>query len=137
MEQADFNKIFGLYKLRWRIEIIFKSWKSEMRFDNIHQVSAIQLKVLLLSRFIMILFCTQYIFPLCNAIVKKRIQKDLSLLKVIHYLMRKQEKLFYILNDITKNSTKSSDNIAVMAKYCSYDKRRRINYQQCLDEVLS
>lgn len=43
-----------LYSLRWRIECIFKTWKSNFNFDNIHSVSQIQLKVLLHARFITI-----------------------------------------------------------------------------------
>ena len=34
VEQANYKEIFKLYCLRWRIEIIFKSWKSNMNFDG-------------------------------------------------------------------------------------------------------
>jgi hypothetical protein len=33
------------YGLRWRIEVIFKAWKSQMDFHVIHRVSALELKI--------------------------------------------------------------------------------------------
>jgi IS4 transposase len=37
-EIADSTKIYKLYRLRWRIEIIFKAWKGNMNFNKIHNV---------------------------------------------------------------------------------------------------
>ena len=59
VEQADFHKIFMIYGLRWRIEIIFKSWKSHMQFAKLHNVSENQLRVILTARFIMIVIYMQ------------------------------------------------------------------------------
>jgi hypothetical protein len=33
-EKADVNTLIEIYALRWRIEIIFKSWKSNLHFDH-------------------------------------------------------------------------------------------------------
>ncbi len=42
-DKVDFSMILKLYSLRWRIEIIFKSWKSNMNFAKYHNVSSNQL----------------------------------------------------------------------------------------------
>ena len=36
---ADFARILAIYGLRWRIEVIFKAWKSHMNFHLLHRVS--------------------------------------------------------------------------------------------------
>ena len=128
-ETADIGKVFGLYKLRWRIEIIFKSWKSNMSFSRIHNVSKIQLWVILWSRFIMIIICTQLIYTPCRAVVKANSNNDLSLIKVIHYLIRNLQKMILILKELM-DKNQSHSQIYKLAKYCSYDKRiKRTHYQ--------
>lgn len=70
-QDADHKFIFKAYTLRWRIEIIFKSWKSNMEFSKIHNVSKIQLYLILYARFIMIKICIQHIFSPARIIIKK------------------------------------------------------------------
>lgn len=130
-ETADIDKVFGLYKLRWRIEIIFKSWKSNMAFERIHNVSKIQLWVILWTRFIMVIICTQFIYTPCRILIKASFNKELSLIKVIHYLVRNTLKISLILNELHDKSNGSFLHISNLAKYCSYDKRlKRSNFQQ-------
>lgn len=129
-ETADKEKIFGLYKLRWRIEIIFKSWKSNMAFDRIHNVSKIQLWVILWTRFIMVVICTQFIYTPCRILIKSSLNKDLSLIKVIHYLVRNIQKITLILNELQDKAKGRLLHINNLAKYCSYDKRlKRTHFQ--------
>lgn len=131
-------EIFELYSLRWRIEIIFKSWKSNMSFDKIHNVSYVQLHVLLLARFIMILVLTQNIYRQCRTIIKMHHGKYLSLLKLTNYLFRNPRKIAVILYEINKYEGETCKNINTLAKYCSYDKRRnRQNYEQQMDKLFS
>ena len=60
------NHIVALYGLRWRIENIFKTWKSNFSFDKLHNVSEKQLHVLLTARLIVITLSYQGAFaPLC------------------------------------------------------------------------
>lgn len=132
--QENPNSLFVLYSLRWRIEIIFKSWKSNMGFDKIHNVSNVQLHVLILARFIMILICTQNIYRQCRIILKMHCGKHLSLLKLTHYLFRNPKKIAVLYYEINKYEGELSKNISILARYCSYDKRRnRLNYEQQMD----
>jgi hypothetical protein len=40
---VNFKEILAIYGLRWRIEIIFKVWKSHLKFPLLHRVSKLQL----------------------------------------------------------------------------------------------
>ena len=133
-ERIDYTFVFKTYGLRWRIEIIFKCWKSNMGFDKIHNVSKIQLNVLLLARFIMIV-CTQLIFGRCLPIIKKHFKWDLSLLKLTKYLLRHTIKILSILKEISDPDNRSEGAIKAIAKYCTYEKRHRQNYQQKMDAL--
>lgn len=135
--QIDYDFIYQVYGLRWRIEIIFKCWKSNMGFDKIHNVSKIQLNVLLLARFIMIVVCTQLIFGRCRPIVKTDFNRDLSLLKLTKYLLRHPIKIVSILKEINDSDKRTAGGIRAVAKFCVYDKRRkRLNYQQKIDALV-
>ena len=119
------------------MEIIFKSWKSNMAFDKIHEVSKMQLNVILMARFIMILICSHYIFAPCKQLIKKTLQKNLSLFKVMHYLTRNPIKIIEIITDLIKNPNKPGKSIITLAKYCSYDTRKRLNFEQEMDSIFS
>ena len=87
-ERIDYTFIYKAYGLRWRIEIIFKCWKSNMGFDKIHNVSRVQLKVLLVEE----------------------------------------------INNDHKNP---KGHIKALAKFCTYDKRKRPNHWQKMEALFS
>jgi hypothetical protein len=134
-ERIDYAFIYKVYGLRWRIEIIFKCWKSNMAFDKIHNVSRVQLNVLLLGRFIMVLICTQLIFWRCRPIVKMDFNRDLSLLKLTKYLLRHTMKIVSVLAEINDPDKRSQLSIKAVARLCVYDKRKRRNYQQKIEAL--
>ena len=133
---ADFKTILEIYSLRWRIEIIFKSWKSNFQFDCIHNVSNIQLQSILIARLIMILIITHIVYPICKILINNFNERELSLLKLTKYLSRHPVKLHGILKELTERSTHIGKSITALARYCVYDKRQRLNAMQKM-EVLS
>ena len=132
-EDADFVSIFNIYSLRWRIEIIFKSWKSNMEFSKIHNVSNIQLHIIFLARFIMAIIFTQYLFTQCRWIVKKHLNKYLSLLKVTNYLAKHLDKISKLNNELKNYENSIGKTIRNLSKYCSYETRYRVNDEQKMD----
>jgi hypothetical protein len=124
------TEIMALYGLRWRIENIFKTWKSFFNFDKVHQVSENQLRILLLARLIMISICFHHAFvPLYHAILRHS-NKQLSLMKFMRYLRQNPSQLPRFL-------VKGFWNIHLLdavARFCTYDKRKRRNF---VDNVCS
>lgn len=133
--EADYDFIFKAYSLRWRIEIIFKAWKSNMEFSKIHNVSQKQLSIILFARFIMIIICIQYIYAPARQIIRK-LDKYLSLIKLVRYLMKNPVKILQIVRGILNFKGKIDCQILSMAKYCCYEKRKRKNFESNLDQIL-
>jgi len=132
-QDADYNFLLKVYSLRWRIEIIFKSWKSNMEFSKIHNVSKKQLSLILYARFIMIIIYIQYIFSPARMIIKKQLKKKLSMIKVVRYLIKNTSKIIQIAKAIENFKGKLCYHLIALARYCSYDKRVRANFEQEFD----
>ena len=64
-EEGDFKTLLKLYGLRWRIEVIFKTWKSHLNFDSLHRVSEVELKTLLTARLLLITEGTNVLYRRC------------------------------------------------------------------------
>ena len=129
-DMADSNVLLNIYGLRWRIEIIFKSWKSNMHFDNIHNVSKNQLMITLIARIIMFLIITQIIYPLCKSIISRYAKRELSLLKVTKYFIRNPSSLPSILVELKNYPRGQCNTIASISRHCVYEKRSRQNFEQ-------
>lgn len=54
-EKCDANSIYELYRLRWQIELIFKTWKSIMNLHKIHTMNALRLECLLWIKLLWVL----------------------------------------------------------------------------------
>ena len=71
-EAIDFQMLESLYAFRWRIENIFKIWKSNLNFSKIHNVSSNQLHILICARLIMIVLLFDKLYsPIAKAYNKK------------------------------------------------------------------
>ena len=122
--KVSFKEILGLYELRWRIENIFKTWKSNFSFDKVHNVSEHQLHVLLNARLIMITIFYQKIYlPLLQR-VKDTTGKELSLMKLMRYLTQN----IRIARQLLEQKKCNRVQLQAIARYCTYDKRNRANF---------
>jgi hypothetical protein len=130
-EEVEFEEIFALYSLRWRIEIIFKAMKSHLNLDKIHNVPKHQLTFILLGKMILLVIITQFIYAVvCNKIYK-RTRKIISLFKLVRYLKDNINMIEELMKSILKENYIGYDSIELITKYCSYDLRKdRKNYEQ-------
>lgn len=124
--EVDLDQIIKIYSLRWKIEIIFKIWKSHLSFDKVHNVSHNQLWVLLLARFMMILMYTHLMYIPYFHKVRKYCGRNLSMMKFITYIINNQEKIESLLSGLV-NSVDNNKLLDIIVKYSAYDKRKRIN----------
>jgi len=134
---ASFQDILDMYGLRWRIESIFKAWKSNMNFANIHAVSERQLHVLLAARMTKIVLWTHIVFRPALERVRNDYGRDLSMIKTMRYLVLNPERVPSIVKALRERTEKMAV-LGALAKYCTYDRRRkRPNFIQTKERVLA
>jgi hypothetical protein len=129
-DQADFNTLLKIYGLRWRIETIFKSWKSNMHFDHIHNVSKCQLIITIIMRMIMFLIINQLIYNPFKKLISMKMDRNVSLLKLTKYIIRNPTRIASLLKDLKNNTDVVSQSISTIARHCVYEKRNRQNFEQ-------
>lgn len=131
-EKANFKKIMKIYSLRWKIEIIFKIMKSHMCLTKLHNVSFNQLQVLLIARFIVMTLSIHNIYQPYYLLIKNQFKKYLSMGKFIKYILKNPECFQKIIIETLKPDTNELFIINQLARYCTYDKRKRLNFLQQL-----
>lgn len=111
----------NLYSLRWRIECIFKTWKSNFSFGKFHNISEVQLWVLLHARLIIITISYQCLYKPLELNIYKQLGKQLSLLKFMRYISR------CLINFVSQFIGAETKDLALqkVARYCCYEKRKR------------
>jgi hypothetical protein len=131
IEDSTFTmyQVAHLYALRWRIECIFKTWKSNLNFDKIHQVSELQLRVILHARFIMITLLFRNLYTPLEYVVRTKYGKQLSLLKFMRYISRNVKEFIAQFIDAERKIAA----IGKIVRYCTYEKRNRDNFLDLLD----
>ena len=138
-ESVCFNDILKLYSLRWRIEIIFKGWKSNLNFSKFHNISEIQCYVMLYVRFFMAILLTNFFYKLCKTIAYEKYKKHLSLIKIQKYLAKYPQLMADLFEEIMKKKSNGDNkNIRKLCRYCCYDKRKdRMNFNQTFNLMVS
>ena len=58
------------------------------------------------------------------------------MIKVVHYLMKNTSKILLIVKAIEDYKHRSASHIIALAKYCSYEKRARLNFEQEFDAMI-
>lgn len=125
---VSFADILRLYALRWRIENIFRTWKSNVSFAKLHTVSDHQFQCLIFARFLVVTLLFRVVFTPMALTVRKNTQKDLSLMKFMRYATRH-------LSQVARLSSKrpSPQGITALVRYCTYETRKRPNFMSTLD----
>jgi hypothetical protein len=128
--EVSFSALLETYGLRWRIEVIFKAWKSHMDFHVIHRVSALELKICLSAKLVSITVGMGHLYRRCHERMREATGRDLSLLKFARYLATMPQRLVSIHAWLMEGAPATSPTCIALRKYCCYDKRKRLNYHQ-------
>lgn len=132
-DELTMDDFIELYGLRWRIETIIKTWKNHLSFSKIHVVSANQLRLILTARFIAITLFYQRIYIPLSARVQKQMRKTISLMKLMRYISRNLDAIPRLLDAATGDLRC----LKTIARYCAYDKRKRLNFIDKQSNILT
>lgn len=118
-EQCNAQNIFQLYKLRWNIEIIFKSWKSCFSFNKlIHRncKNVIRVKCIISLMLLYIYLFHVVWWKYCEAEIQNQYHHaQLSILKISNFFFKHFSQI------ITQKSEKNL--IRQIKLHCAYEKR--------------
>jgi len=130
-EVWDAKDALHAYQIRWRIEIIFKTWKSAFHIDNIPSPSK---NMVLAFIYAMLFFITLFTLNIYHRVLymlkEKKLPVQISLIKLAQFLQNTDLMPFalaYPEQFIEKYFRQ-------IIYYCSYEKRKnRSNYLQLLE----
>lgn len=132
---AGFKEILAIYGLRWRIEIIFKAWKSHMKFPLLHRVSKLQMAILLKARLLIIAACANVVYGPLERTLLQNHDRRLSLLKFMRFLSQSPARFIRVLQSFSLSQPENRALHQALARYCCYDKRKRQNYSDTWDAL--
>ncbi len=123
------EEVVSFYGLRWRIETIFKAWKSNFNLTTFPRASAVRIQAYTYAFLIFVTLFQDVIFSQSNILTLNRQHKPLSLLKVSRSF-REQ------FGAIAIYCSRPTVLFEQMSYHCTYEKRRdRLNYHEKLLEL--
>ena len=132
---ASFKDILAIYGLRWRIEIIFKAWKSHMQFPLLHRVSKLQMAILIKTRLLIITACTNLAYGNLERSLRQNYHRRLSLLKFTRFLSKSPARLISVFHSSLLGKRENQALHKTLLRYCCYDQRNRQNYSETWDAL--
>ncbi len=78
--------VYRLYTLRWQVELIFKTWKSILKVNNIHSMNPIRLECIILIKLLWIMLNWSIL-----KLLQAETQRDISLHKLTHTMMSRSK----------------------------------------------
>jgi len=135
-EQMDYNALFQLYKLRWRVEILFKAMKSNLRLDKIHTIPSQQFHFMVYAKLILLILITRLIYLPARLIIKKLFDKEISIIKLTAFIAENPMNMIDIVREFLVYDHQPKKQLTALARYCCYDKRRkRSNYDKIAQDI--
>lgn len=136
-QRASFKDLLAIYGLRWRIECIFKTWKSNMNFATIHNVSEHQLRTIITLRLSMLVIIFHNLFTPLRYRIRTEFGKHLSMMKFLRYLQVNPKCVTSLNQLLTQPPAPNESLLKAITRYCVYEERKnRINYSQIEEQLL-
>lgn len=120
-----------LYSLRWQIELVFKTWKSQMNMDHCLGTNSNRIYVLICSRLIAATILSLALSPVM-LVLEVYYDKELSLYKVVNWIGQRDRAFSLLCGDLLIMQTL----LHVAEKWlCKEDNRRRKTTKQRLNDM--
>lgn len=128
-DQLDVEQLVQLYGCRWRIEIIFKSWKSHFNLENVPTASLVRVLSYIYAMLIFITIFQTYIYiNLYNKMYGKD-NNQLSLFKLSKFVKNQFWAIILFMNNFEIIEEQ-------ILYHCRYEKRTdRLNYVQQISSL--
>ena len=110
------REVAATYRLRWRIEILFKAWKSHFRLGRFTQGSAAQVELLIYGRLLWITLFHAAFLPPCTQ------TSGLSVLKLAAFC---QDYLLFPLVLLLRSTSDPCNLFTQIAYHCRHEARRK------------
>lgn len=132
-QQMPIQKVPAIYRLRWRIEILFRSWKSHLGLQTPHRIGLFQAQVLI-NGLLLFAVLIHYSIPERTHIANPPPSEPLSLLRVADFLA-----LFFLHAFFAEKSACDFSLLLhqQLDAHGRYDKRRRKHYEAFKWDALS
>lgn len=122
----DARTVCRIYGVRWRIEIIFKSWKSHFKIHRFDHPTPTEVELLIYARLLYIMIFQAYFFSQLAPLVYHATGQHLSVLKAAEFFNQS------VLPALLTGSDYPLILLQIL-KHCTYEKRNnRLNYGQIL-----
>ena len=130
---SDILKIYG-NGIRWRIEIIFKTWKSHLAINKIpERVNSNELEIYLYAHLLNIIFFHAF-FDQLNQYIFLKHKMNLSVLKIASLFNEIVSSILFS-NALDDEHTEQLLEYVIL-RHCCYEKRKnRFNYYEQLNQL--
>lgn len=125
------KQIAKVYRLRWRIEIIFKVWKSKFNFGKMFDKKSMKPSRAVITFYLLLTWLTLFFARLYNYFLIKVFNKTKNFISIFKFA----EFLIVFMQDEIKQEQlleNPNDFIDLVASSCIYDKRKRINQMELI-----
>lgn len=127
----DKQKIREIYRLRWRIEVVFKAFKGHFGIRSYsYTASRYQIESIIYTRLIYILLFQIVVYNPLLYHIEGRYRRKVSLLKLASFFTR-----YHWLVLPVPQCTDKDFLIEIFGYFCTYDKRKRPNYEDRLETL--
>jgi len=130
-EKLPAETVSLLYRLRWYIELVFKSWKSHHGLAQVRGEREERIECFIYGRLIMIVIMT-FLFGSIKRHLWKTRGREASLVKVIRHFQVKACKALSVLLDAESLASFLSTEFLEACRLCMMDSRKRLTTEQKL-----
>ncbi len=128
-EKICARKVILLYKIRWQVEIVFKSWKSHHGLEYLKGKRAERIECFMYGRLIMIVIMC-FLFNVIHRDVWNTKKKEVSLLRVVKHFQVKALKVLSLLSVPKALAEFLAEEFVQACRLCLMDVRKRLSTAQ-------